>query len=73
MELRLAADAMDRAEILSKYTIVRDAEQIIDAYRPLVAEVRADYVAIQVASTDPAQAIELVGRDVLPALRELGA
>ena len=73
MELRLAADAMDRAEILSKYTVVRDAEQTIDAYRPLVAEVGADYVAIQVASTDPAQAIELVGRDVLPALREVGA
>jgi coenzyme F420-dependent glucose-6-phosphate dehydrogenase len=72
MELRLAADAMDRAEILSKYTIVHDAEQLIDAYRPLVTEVGADYVAIQVASTDPAGAIELVGRDVLPALRELG-
>lgn len=73
MELRLAADAMDRTEILSKYTVVSDAEQIIDAYRPLVTEVGAAYVAIQVASTDPTAAVELVGRDVLPALRELGA
>ncbi|MGI9649266.1 MAG: LLM class flavin-dependent oxidoreductase, partial [Acidimicrobiia bacterium] len=72
MELRLAADAMDRDEILSKYTIVHDPEQIIDAYRPLVTEIGAEYVAIQIASTDPAAAIELVGRDVLPALRELG-
>ncbi|NNC92654.1 MAG: LLM class flavin-dependent oxidoreductase, partial [Acidimicrobiia bacterium] len=72
MELRLAADAMDRDEILSKYTIVRDAEQLIDAYRPLVTEVGADYVAVQVASTDPAATIELVGTEVLPALRELG-
>ncbi len=71
MELRLAADAMDRDEILSKYTIVSDAEQLIDAYRPLITDIHADYVAIQVASTDPAGAIELVGRDVLPALREL--
>lgn len=71
MELRLAADAMDREEILSKYTIVHDPEQIIDAYRPLVTEIGAEYVAIQIASIDPAAAIELVGRDVLPALREL--
>ena len=71
MELRLAADAMDRSEILSKYTIVHDPEQIIDAYRPLVTEIGAQYVAIQIASTDPAAAIELLVSDVLPALREL--
>lgn len=71
MVLRMEADTMDREEILSKYTIVHDAGEIIDAYRPLVSEIGADYVAIQVASTDPAAAIELVGRDVLPALREL--
>jgi coenzyme F420-dependent glucose-6-phosphate dehydrogenase len=71
MELRLAADSMDRAEILSKYTIVHDPEQIIDAYRPLVTGIGAQYVAIQIASTDPAAAIELVGSEVLPALREL--
>ncbi len=72
MQLRMAADNMDRQEILSQYTIVHDADQLIEAYRPLVTEVGADYVAVQVASTDPASAIELVGRDVLPALRELG-
>jgi coenzyme F420-dependent glucose-6-phosphate dehydrogenase len=71
MELRLAADAMDRT--VSKFTIVHDAEQIIDAYRPLVTDVGADYVAIQIASTDPAEAVELVGRDVLPALSKLNA
>jgi coenzyme F420-dependent glucose-6-phosphate dehydrogenase len=70
MQLRMAADEMDRDEILSKYTIVSDAQQIIDAYLPLATSVGADYVAIQVASTDPAAAIELVGRDVLPELRE---
>ncbi len=71
MELRLAADQMDRQEILSKYTVVTGAEQLIEAYRPLVTDIGAEYVAIQVASTDPASAIELVGREVLPALREL--
>lgn len=73
MELRIAADSMDRHEILSKYTVVSEAEQMIEAYRPLVTEIGADYVAIQVASTDPEAAIDLVGRDVLPALRELAA
>ncbi|NNL97015.1 MAG: TIGR03557 family F420-dependent LLM class oxidoreductase [Acidimicrobiia bacterium] len=72
MQLRIEADSMDRADILSRYTIVNDPEEIIEAYRPLVTDVGADYVAIQVASTDPAATIELVGRDVLPALRELG-
>jgi len=71
MELRLAADAMDRAEILAKYTVVSDTEQLIDAYRPLITDVGADYVSIQIASTDPAGTIERVGREVLPTLREI--
>ena len=72
MQLRIEADSMDRDEILSKYTIVHDPGEIIEAYRPLVTDIGADYVSIQVASVDPAATIELVGRDVLPALREIG-
>ena len=72
MQLRIEADSMDRDEILSKYTIVHDPGEIIEAYRPLVTDIGADYVSIQVASTDPVATIELVGREVLPALRELG-
>jgi coenzyme F420-dependent glucose-6-phosphate dehydrogenase len=68
--LRERADAMDRAEILGKYTIVRDIEQLAEAYRPLVSEVGADYVAIQVASTDPEATIRSIGSEVLPALRD---
>lgn len=70
MVLRQRADEMDRQEILSKYTIVRDLEQLAEAYRPLVHDVDADYVAIQVASTDPADTIERIGAEVLPALRD---
>jgi coenzyme F420-dependent glucose-6-phosphate dehydrogenase len=73
MQLRMEADSMDRAEILSKYTIVHDAAELIEAYRPLVTDIGADYVSIQVASTDPAETIDLVGRDVLPSLRELAS
>jgi coenzyme F420-dependent glucose-6-phosphate dehydrogenase len=70
MVLRERADAMDRNEILDKYTIVSSAEQVIDAYHPLVSKVGADYISIQVASTDPSATLRMIGRDVLPALRE---
>lgn len=73
MVLRQRADEMDRAEILGKYTIVRDLEQLAEAYRPLVHDVGADYVAIQVASTDPTGTIKRIGAEVLPALREWAA
>lgn len=73
MVLRERADAMDRQEILSKYTIVRDLDELADAYKPLVHDVGADYVAVQVASTDPANTIRQVGEQVLPALREQAA
>jgi coenzyme F420-dependent glucose-6-phosphate dehydrogenase len=68
--LRERADAMDRAEILSQYTVVRDLEQLADAYRPLITDVGADYVAIQVASVDPADTIKRIGTEVLPQLHE---
>lgn len=71
--LRERADAMDRAEILDKYTIVHDLDQLAEAYRPLVQDVGADYVAIQVASLDPAGTIEQIGSEVLPALRDWAA
>jgi coenzyme F420-dependent glucose-6-phosphate dehydrogenase len=70
MVLRERADAMDRRDILSKYMIVRDLEQLMQAYRPLVRAIGADYVAIQVASVDPVTTIQQIGADVLPALRE---
>jgi coenzyme F420-dependent glucose-6-phosphate dehydrogenase len=73
MVLRQRADEMDRADILGKYTIVADGDDLFEAYRPLVTEVGADYVAVQVASTDPEAAIRLVGGEVLPRLRELGS
>ncbi len=71
MVLRQRADELDRADVLSRYTVVSDAEQLIDAYRPLVTEIGADYVSIQVASTDPERTIRLIGHEVLPALRAL--
>ena len=70
-ELRARADAMDPAEVLGSYTIVRDAAELIDAYQPLVTDIGADMVSIQVASADPLAAIRLIGQEVLPKLRSL--
>jgi coenzyme F420-dependent glucose-6-phosphate dehydrogenase len=70
-ELRARADAMDPAEVLGSYTIVRDAAGLVEAYQPLVTGIGADIVSIQVASTDPMAAIRLIGKEVLPQLRSL--
>ena len=72
-ELRVKADQMDRNEVLSSYTVVPDAEGLVGAYRPLVTDVGADIVSIQVMSADPFAAIELIGKEVLPRLREHAA
>jgi coenzyme F420-dependent glucose-6-phosphate dehydrogenase len=72
MVLRRRADEMDRAEILDRYTVIADATGLIDAYTPLVTDVGADIVAIQVASVDPSATLRMLGDEVLPELRTLG-
>ena len=52
-ELRIKADEMDPADVLSSYTVVPDAEGLINAYRPLVTDVGADIVSIQVHVRGP--------------------
>jgi coenzyme F420-dependent glucose-6-phosphate dehydrogenase len=69
--LRERADAMERTAILGQYARATSAEELVEVYRPLVTEIGADYVSIQVASTNPEGAIKLIGDRVLPALREL--
>jgi coenzyme F420-dependent glucose-6-phosphate dehydrogenase len=70
-ELRAMADAMPREEILGRYTVVRSHDEIVDAYRPLVEELNADIVTLQMASLDQRELISLLGSDVLPRLRAL--
>ncbi|WP_053206617.1 TIGR03557 family F420-dependent LLM class oxidoreductase [Jiangella muralis] len=71
--LRERADAMDRSEVLGSYTVVPDADALVEAYRPLVEQIDAEWVSIQVASNDPVGTIKLIGENVLPRLRELAA
>ena len=71
MILRQRADEMDRDEILSQYTIVSSVDELIEAYAPIITEIGADYISVQVASVDPMATIDMVGKEVLPALRDL--
>lgn len=70
--LRERADEMDRDEILGMYSIAPDAEAIIDTYTPLVSDLGADIVTIQMTSVDQEALIAELGASVLPALRALG-
>ena len=71
MDLRVRADEMPRDEILSKYSRVSTPEDYIETYRPLITDVHADIVAIQTTSVDQEATIDMLGAEVLPALRSL--
>ena len=69
--LRERADEMPREEVLERYSIVSTADAIVDVYRPLVDDLGADIVTFQMASVDQPALINLLGTEVLPALRNL--
>jgi alkanesulfonate monooxygenase SsuD/methylene tetrahydromethanopterin reductase-like flavin-dependent oxidoreductase (luciferase family) len=68
--LRARADAMDRREIIARHAWARTPAELVEIYRPLVA-VGADIVTLQVTSVNQSATIEILGKDVLPALRRL--
>jgi coenzyme F420-dependent glucose-6-phosphate dehydrogenase len=70
-ELQKEADAMPREEILSRYTLVTSANAYIEQYAPLIQTVGADIVAIQTTGLDQEAIIQMLGKDVLPALKSL--
>lgn len=69
--LRQRADELPREEVLGRYSMVADADHMVETYRPLIEEVDADIVTIQMASLDQEALIGMLGRDVLPRLREV--
>lgn len=71
-DLRERADALPRDEVLGRYALSHTSEQIVETYRPLIEDLHADIVTIQMASLDQEALIDQLGRDVLPALRRLG-
>ena len=70
-QLQKEADKLSPKEILSNYTIVATPEEYITQYKPLITTVGADIVAIQTTGENQKQIIELLGKEVLPALRNL--
>lgn len=70
-DLRERADQLPREEVLGRYSIVTDADQIVETYRPLVETCAADIVTVQMASVDQESLIKMLGDEVLPRLRAI--
>ena len=68
-ELREKADELPREEVVGRYTLAYEPEALVAAYRPLIDELAADVVTIQIASRDQEDLIRMLGSDVLPELR----
>ncbi len=71
--LRLRADELPREEILSRYSVVSSVDEIVATYAPLVTEIGAEIVTLQMTSIDQEALIETLGAEVLPRLRGLTA
>ena len=67
--LREKADDLPRDEVLGRYSVCGDVDDIVETYRPLVEDLGADIVTFQMTCLDQPALIELVGREVLPRLR----
>jgi len=70
-DLRERADLLPREEVLGRYSIVSDPDQIVETYRPLVENCAADIVTIQMTSVDQESLIKMLGSEVLPRLRAI--
>lgn len=69
--LRERADELPREEVLGRYTLASTADDIVEAYTPLVRDLDADVVTFQMTSLDQEGLIELLGAEVLPRLRAM--
>ena len=70
-DLRERADHLPREEVLGRYSIVADPDQIVETYRPLVEGCEADIVTLQMTSLDQESLIKTLGSEVLPKLRAI--
>ena len=70
-DLRERAARLPRDEVLGRYPMVATAQEIVENYRPLVEDLEADVVTIQMVSLDQRDLIRLLGSEVLPVLRNL--
>jgi coenzyme F420-dependent glucose-6-phosphate dehydrogenase len=67
--LRERADQLPREDVLGRYSICGNVDELVETYRPLVDDLGADIVTFQMTCLDQAALIELVGSEVIPRLR----
>lgn len=68
--LRERADELPREEVLGRYSVCNDIDGLVETYRPLVDDLGADIVTFQMTCIDQPTLIEMVGKEVLPKLRD---
>ena len=73
MTLRERADELPREEVLGRYARAAGAADVIDVYAPLLKNIDADVITIQMAAVDQEALIDMLGAEVLPALRAAAA
>jgi G6PDH family F420-dependent oxidoreductase len=72
-DLRERADRLPREEVLGRYSVVADSDQIVETYRPLIESCTADIVTVQMTAVDQESLITMLGSEVLPRLRAIAA
>jgi coenzyme F420-dependent glucose-6-phosphate dehydrogenase len=70
-QLQMEADALSKEDILSRYAIVKNAQEYIEQYKPLIATIGADIVVIQTTGSDQQDIIEFLGKEVVPVLKKI--
>jgi len=55
--------------VLGRYPIVAGPDEMVAAYLPLIEEIGADIVVVQITSVHQEETIALLGEAVLPRLR----
>jgi coenzyme F420-dependent glucose-6-phosphate dehydrogenase len=72
-ELREAADGMGRKEIIGRYTQVTTADDYVAVYGDIVRQLSPDILGIQTTSLDQVETLKMIGKSVLPKLRNIHA
>ena len=67
--LRVEADSFPKEEIMAKFSKASTINDLVDIYSPLVNEFDSDIVTIQISSINQEETIKLLGKELLPKLR----
>ena len=67
--LRIEADSFPREEIMSKFSRASSIAELENIYKPLVEEFNSEIVTIQISSINQEETIKLLGKELLPKLR----